>query len=103
MKQPTPLEENRTHVGDLWLDWAGRQGIHSSNKNLMAMQGLQVISAEHPHEPVRMIAELQLVLEPYFEGRAVSHLLFKIARCDTGAMEMVRDFHQEYYLKEKKN
>jgi len=47
-----------------------------------------------------MVAELQLVMEPYFEGRSVSHLLFKIGRCDTGGMEMVRDFFQEYFHEE---
>ena len=47
-----------------------------------------------------MIAELQFALEPYFEARAVSHMLFKIMRCDTGAMAMVRDFFQEYVQKE---
>jgi len=99
-KLSTPVEENCNHLGDLWLDWVEGQGIHNSFKNLMGLQGLQVISSEHPEDPVRMIVELQLVLEPYFEGRAVSHMLFKIGRCDTGAMEMVRDFFQEFFHKE---
>jgi hypothetical protein len=94
MRRETPVEES--HLANLWLDYLPRDNL----RNLFALQGLQVIASEHPHEPVRMIAELQLVFEPYFEGRAVSHLLFKIARCDTGAMEMVRDFHQEYFHKD---
>jgi hypothetical protein len=98
-KQPTRLEGQETSLGDLWLNYVES---NSSIVQLLGLQGLQIISSEHPNEPVRMIAELQLVLEPYFEGRAVSHMLFKIARCDTGAMEMVRDFFQEYYQKTTK-
>jgi len=96
-KQVTELEENQTDLGRVWLNYIDQ---NPTIQKYMALQGLQVISSEHPNEPVRMIAELQLVLEPYFEGRTVSHMLFKIARCDTGAMEMVRDFFQEYFHKE---
>jgi len=98
MKQAeTHLKDNETHLGHLWLDHAKREpGL----RNLLALQGLQVIASEQPDESVKMIAELQIVLKPYFEGRAVSHLLFKVGRCDTGAMEMVRDFYQEYFHKE---
>ena len=46
-----------------------------------------------------MITELQLVLEPYFEGCHFSHLLFKICRCDN-AVGMVWDFFQKYFHKE---
>merc|ERR1711920_174083 len=87
-------------AGQLWFDYVD-QGAGITE--LMALQGLQGVSQEHPDEPVRMVVELQFVLEPYFEGRAVSHLLFKIARCDTGAMEMVRDFFQEYFLKDSQH
>jgi hypothetical protein len=75
----------------------GKDYAVDSMKTLFALQGLQIISSEHPEEPVRMIVELQLVLQPYFEGRAVSHLLYKILRCNTGSLEMVRDFFQEYF------
>jgi len=99
-KRPVPIEENETELGRLWLDVVEDSG---NMRRIMAVQGLQSIASEHPDKPLRMIAELQLVFEPYFEGRAVSHLLFKIARCDTGAMEMVRDFFQEYFHKEIRN
>lgn len=99
-KKTTPIPANETHLGNLWVDFVEGNQLSPSIANLMAVQGLQTISKDHPKDPVRMIAELQLVLAPYFEGRAVSHLLFKVARCDTGAMEMVRDFYQEYFLKE---
>lgn len=95
--QVSVIEESQTHLGRLWLAHVKRGA--PTREKLFALQGLQVVSSQQPEEPVRMIAELQLVLEPYFAGRAVSHLLFKIARCDTGAMEMVRDFFQEYYQK----
>merc|ERR1719356_1953785 len=71
-------------------------------RSFFGLQGLQIISSEHPDEPVRMIAELQLVLKPYFEGRAVSHLLYKVLRCDTGSLEMVRDMFQEYFQQEER-
>jgi len=100
LKKVTPIKENENHLGNLWVDYVEANQTSPSIASLMAVQGLQNISKEHPNEPVRMVCELQLVLEPYFEGRAVSHLLFKVARCDTGAMEMVRDFYQEYFLKE---
>jgi hypothetical protein len=97
LREETHINESDTHLGQLWLDHAK---TIPGMRNLFALQGLQVIASEKPGEPVRMIAELQLVLDPYFEGRAVSHLLFKISRCDTGVMEMVRDFFQEYFHKE---
>lgn len=93
-----PIEENQTQLGQLWLDYILERSANL--RSILGLQGWQVISSEQPHESVRMIAELQLVLEPYFAGRAVSHMLFKIARCDTGSMEMVRDFFQEYFHKE---
>jgi hypothetical protein len=98
--QVTLIEENQTRQGLLWLDYVEADTGGSYFSKIFALQGLQVIASEHPDEPVRMVAELQLVLEPYFQGRTVSHMLFKIARCDTGAMEMVRDFFQEYFLKD---
>merc|ERR1712232_754332 len=91
---PTLIEGKENHLGRLWLDYAEQYMPLGG----MALQAWQVIANENPNEAVRMIAELQLVLAPYFEGRAVSHMLFKIKRCDTGAMEMVRDFFQEYFL-----
>jgi len=91
------VEGRDTHLGNLWCDYV--DGDTTTFLKLLGLQGLQSISSENPDEPVQMIAELQIVLEPYFEGRTVSHMLFKIARCDTGAMEMVRDFYQEYYHK----
>jgi hypothetical protein len=97
MHEAVPLEGNQSHVSDLWIDYVRKDPLFIIPH--FALQGLQGVASEHPQEPVRMIAELQLVLEPYFEGRAVSHLLFKIGRCDTGAMEMVRDFFQEYIQK----
>jgi hypothetical protein len=94
--RPVRDEENQTHAGNLWLDYVARD---PSSLRSMGLQGLQVIASEQPNAPVQMIAELQIVLEPYYEGRAVSHMLFKIGRCDTGPMEMVRDFFAEYYNK----
>jgi len=97
----TPIEENQNLAGQLWTDLAFVEDWQLEELyTTFGLQGLQIISSEHPNETVKMIAELQLVLEPYFEGRAVSHLLFKVARCDTGSMEMVRDFFQEYFHKE---
>jgi ankyrin repeat protein len=96
-----PIEEGQNEVGQLWTDHIfGEDFLYDSLKNTFGLQGWQIISSERPDEPVKMIAELQLVLEPYFEGRAVSHLLFKVSRCDTGSLEMVRDFFQEYFHKE---
>jgi len=100
MKKPTKFETNQNHLGNLWVDYVERE---NTIPKLIGLQALQVTASAQPNEPVRMIAELQLVLEPYFAGRTVSHMLFKIARCDTGAMEMVRDFFQEYYNVESRN
>lgn len=92
------IEGNETYASSVWKAYVARGT--PKRERLYALQGLQVISSQQPEAPVKMIAELQLVLEPYFAGRAASHLLFMIARCDTGAMEMVRDFVQEYYKRE---
>jgi len=50
-----------------------------------------------PERKIVLATEVQLVYEPYYHGRAKSHLLFKVGRCDTGPAEMLRDFHQEFY------
>jgi hypothetical protein len=97
-KEVTPIVDGKNHFADLWLDYV-MQDVPNLTR-LYGLEGLQIIASEHSNEPVRMIAELQLVLEPYFDGRGVSHLLFKVGRCDTGSMEMVRDFFQEYFHKE---
>jgi ankyrin repeat protein len=96
-KIPSRLEHDQTELGTMWLNYVQRS---CSMTREFALQALQVVASESPDEPVRMVAELQLVLEPYYEGRKVSHFQYKVARCDTGPMEMVRDFSQECFLKE---
>jgi hypothetical protein len=95
--QITPIEENDTEQSRAWLEYVGADTSGNVLQKFFALQGLQVIASEHSTEPVRMIAELQFVLEPYFQRCEVSNMLFKIARCDSGAMEMVRDFFEEYF------
>jgi len=96
-KQGSPIPGQQSHLGKLWTDYVEQNAFMLQ---LIGLQSLQIGAHENPNLKMCMIAELQIVLRSYFEGRAVSHMLFKIARCDTGAMEMVRDFYQEYYQKE---
>jgi hypothetical protein len=99
-KKAARFEGKQTDIGTKWLDYVEPS---SSMTRLLALQALQIVASEQPNEPLRMIAELQFVLDPYYSGRAVSHIQYKIARCGTGAMEMVRDFSQEYILKQARS
>ena len=84
MNLSTPVAANQNHLGNLWVDFVEGNVIAPSLKNILALQGLQRISRDYPNEPVRIIAELQFVLRPYFNGKVACHLLNKIARCETG-------------------
>ena len=53
--------------------------------------GLWNRATETPDARVKIIAEVQIIYEPYLRGREKSHLLFKISRCNS-PMDMQRDF-----------
>jgi len=60
------------------------------------MEGLWRAARKNPDRRVVLSAEVQIILEPYMRGRLLSHLLYKISRCQTGPAEMARDFAGSY-------
>jgi len=59
---------------------------------LWGLQGLWRVARKDGDRPFRIAAEVQIILKPYMRGRLLSHLMYKISRCETGPSEMARDF-----------
>eukprot|EP00929_Paragymnodinium_shiwhaense_P097493 TRINITY_DN59155_c0_g1_i1.p1 TRINITY_DN59155_c0_g1~~TRINITY_DN59155_c0_g1_i1.p1 ORF type:complete len:459 (+),score=56.14 TRINITY_DN59155_c0_g1_i1:171-1379(+) len=86
----------RDGLGEKWLKFVKsipEEGV----KFPWGLEALWYISQESPDQEIVICAEAQILYQPYIMGRRSSHLLFKIARSETGPAEMVRDFHQEFY------
>jgi len=59
---------------------------------LWGLEGLWRVARNDGSRPFRIAAEVQIILKPYMRGRLLSHLMYKISRCETGPSEMARDF-----------
>merc|ERR1712113_703687 len=77
-------------VGQSWIDYA--MTLPQQSEWLWSLQSLWRIARREPHRKIVIGAEVQFIMEPYMRGRALSHLLYKISRCETGPDEMARDF-----------
>lgn len=80
-------------LGQRWLDYVS--SLHQPIDWKWGLVGLCQASRRQDATIV-MSAEVQIIYEPYMAGRSLSHLLFKISRCETGPDEMVRDFAHGY-------
>jgi len=83
---PTANDE----IGKMWCDYAKTLG--QSEAWLWSLMPLWRIARLEPQREIVLSAEVQFVYSPYMAGRSLSHLLYKISRCNTGADEMNRDF-----------
>mmetsp|Transcript_34482 Transcript_34482/g.78692 ORF Transcript_34482/g.78692 Transcript_34482/m.78692 type:complete len:800 (-) Transcript_34482:331-2730(-) len=63
---------------------------------LWGMQGLWYAARKEPERLFCISAEVQIIYAPYMRGRSLSHLLYKISRCETGPSEMARDFASSF-------
>mmetsp|Transcript_35540 Transcript_35540/g.80183 ORF Transcript_35540/g.80183 Transcript_35540/m.80183 type:complete len:793 (-) Transcript_35540:159-2537(-) len=66
-----------------WLDWS------------WGVQAWWRAGRREPERRLIIAGEVQMILADYMQGRHLSHLLYKISRCDSGtvgACEMARDF-----------
>mmetsp|Transcript_66662 Transcript_66662/g.124454 ORF Transcript_66662/g.124454 Transcript_66662/m.124454 type:complete len:800 (-) Transcript_66662:255-2654(-) len=63
---------------------------------LWGMQGLWYAARKEPERTFVISAEVQIIYAPYMRGRSLSHLLYKISRCETGPSEMARDFASSF-------
>mmetsp|Transcript_51139 Transcript_51139/g.119830 ORF Transcript_51139/g.119830 Transcript_51139/m.119830 type:complete len:796 (+) Transcript_51139:97-2484(+) len=66
---------------------------------LWGMQGLWRVGRRDPYRRLVLAAEVQVVLAAYMQGRSLSHMLYKISRCETGPSEMARDFSPGFVQK----
>jgi len=77
-------------LGNAWLKAV--ENYPRASKWKWGLQGLFHQARKTPDAEVMLSGEVQIILEPYMVGRHLSHLLFEISRCETGADEMVSDF-----------
>jgi len=92
-------------TGKIWCEYCKQ--LRPAFDWMWGLQGLWSSTRTEPHRILKISAEVQVVLEPYMRGRELSHLLYKISRCETGPSEMARDFGSSFQdvsetLKEKK-
>mmetsp|Transcript_46390 Transcript_46390/g.84915 ORF Transcript_46390/g.84915 Transcript_46390/m.84915 type:complete len:797 (+) Transcript_46390:72-2462(+) len=83
-----PLAQDE--IGKMWCDYV--QTLGQANSWAWALMPLWRIARLEPDRKIVLGGEVQIVLAPYMVGRGLSHLLYKISRCETGAEEMNRDF-----------
>mmetsp|Transcript_25457 Transcript_25457/g.58671 ORF Transcript_25457/g.58671 Transcript_25457/m.58671 type:complete len:797 (-) Transcript_25457:116-2506(-) len=83
-----PLAQDE--VGKMWCDYV--QTLGQANSWAWSLMPLWRIARLEPDRKIVLGGEVQIVLAPYMVGRGLSHLLYKISRCETGAEEMNRDF-----------
>mmetsp|Transcript_28358 Transcript_28358/g.65728 ORF Transcript_28358/g.65728 Transcript_28358/m.65728 type:complete len:801 (-) Transcript_28358:195-2597(-) len=76
--------------GKAWLDYC--QALTPSWDWSWGLEGLWRAGRLEPDRKVVWAGEVQIIMEPYMRGRHLSHLLYKISRCETGPSEMSRDF-----------
>eukprot|EP00971_Amphidinium_carterae_P146042 2894880-Amphidinium_carterae.1 len=73
-----------------WRDYC--MSLKPASEWLWGMQGLWYAVRQEPARKFCLCGEAQIVLAAYMRGRALSHLFYKISRCETGPSEMARDF-----------
>jgi len=87
---PSDSFHARDPKSEVWLNYC--QALTPSWDWSWGLEGLFRAARIEPHRTVCWSAELQIIIDPYMRGRLLSHLLYKIARCETGPAEMARDF-----------
>mmetsp|Transcript_12489 Transcript_12489/g.29419 ORF Transcript_12489/g.29419 Transcript_12489/m.29419 type:complete len:805 (+) Transcript_12489:133-2547(+) len=83
--------------GKLWHTY--QKTLGSSLDCKWCLPPLWYAARQEPNRNIIIVSEVQMIYEPYMKGRELSHLLYKIARCETGPAEMVRDFAAESFKK----
>mmetsp|Transcript_12277 Transcript_12277/g.27877 ORF Transcript_12277/g.27877 Transcript_12277/m.27877 type:complete len:807 (+) Transcript_12277:73-2493(+) len=81
-------------TGQVWSNYC--RHLRPAFDWLWGLQGLWSSTRIEPHRTFTIAAEVQVILEPYMRGRELSHLLYKISRCETGPSEMARDFASSF-------
>merc|ERR1712070_1041252 len=76
--------------GKAWLQYAS--SLPQAQDWRFGLSALWYIARSQPDTKVILATEVQIIYEPYMVGRSLSHLLFKVSRCETGPDEMARDF-----------
>merc|ERR1712032_628959 len=76
--------------GQKWFDYVNDMAPITEWR--YALKALSYVARKDPEAKIVLAAEVQIIFKPYMDGRALSHLLFKISRCETGVYEMSRDF-----------
>lgn len=84
----------KSTIGQKWFDHVSDLSPQEDWRR--ALVGLSFQARKQPESKITLAAEVQLIYKPYMDGRALSHLLFKISRCETGVGEMARDFSIGY-------
>jgi len=74
----------------MWYDYCMQ--MKPSSDWLWGLEGLWRADRHEPDRQLLISGEVQIILKNYMQGRTLSHLLYKISRCETGPSEMARDF-----------
>ena len=77
-------------VAQMWLDYV--ETLRPVGDWRWGLQGLWRVARLDPDCEVVLASEVQMIMQAYMTGRHMSHLLYKISRCETGPSEMARDF-----------
>ena len=74
------------------IDVAAPSNVENVLRALLAETGVwwDKDNASLPNAPLNLAAEVQLIYDPYLQGRKQSHLLYKVVRCESAA-ELARD------------
>jgi len=80
-------------TGEKWMRYC--RAMRPSSDWSWGIQAFWRAARREPERRLIIAGEVQMILADYMQGRHLSHLLYKISRCDSGtvgASEMARDF-----------